>query len=156
MIFEQNLDLNMIPYGLPPIVYISQFDDGDRKITFNLFNGESAYTPSSPKVMIGDNEIPCTFEGNSVSFFVPNTVTETPGLFHGEVIDADSLGSLNFNFRVDPTPERVVPIVEPQSVTLNLRPLTGLKPTLSAFVPIEEPVEEPIEEEVEDELVNNY
>lgn len=47
--------LNMIPDRVLPLVMVSQYDSS-RTIVFNLYDGESEYSPTSAKVLIGTNQ----------------------------------------------------------------------------------------------------
>ena len=171
-------NLNMIPDRVLPLVMVSQYDTS-RCIVFNLFNGTEEYQPASAKVLIGTNQYDGTVSGNTVTFDVPSTLTQTAQYLFGEIVATDSNGkmsSLNFKFKVDSTPMEVS---QTNTLTLN-RPLSsGLKMGLDLKIeqkdepveevveePVEEPIEEPIEEtdetieepiesEVEDGLVND-
>ena len=99
----QSYNLNMIPDKVLPVINVSQYDDSSRTIIFNLFDGADSYTPTSVKVKIGSVEINGTISGNSVSFLLPNTLTQNSGEVIGELIDVD-MGSLNFILNVDSTP----------------------------------------------------
>ena len=99
----QTYNLNMIPDKVFPIINVSQYDDSSRTIIFNLFDGKDSYTPTSVKVKIGSTEINGTISGNSVSFLLPNTLTQNSGEVIGELVDVN-MGSLNFILNVDSTP----------------------------------------------------
>lgn len=105
----QRYDLDIIPTFTPPIVRVSQFDDGGRTITFKLHKGTGSYVVTSAQVFVKGIEVPCTGSSSNVSFVVTADVTEEGGIFLGEVRDTTAKGicaSCNFIFVVDNTPMR--------------------------------------------------
>ena len=156
-------NLNMIPDRVLPLVMVSQYDTS-RCIVFNLFNGTEEYQPSSAKVLIGTNQYDGTVSGNTVTFNVPSSLTQTAQYLFGEIVATDSSGkmsSLNFKFKVDSTPMEVS---QTNTLILNRSLSNGLKmgletklePTEEKAEPIDEPIEEteePIEEPVEEEPI---
>ena len=105
----QRYDLDIIPTFTPPIVRVSQFDDGGRTIGFKLYKGTGSYAQTSAQVFVKGIEVPCTVLGVYVYFVVTADVTNEPGIFLGEVRDTTARGicaSCNFIFVVDNTPMR--------------------------------------------------
>lgn len=103
----QTYKLNMIPFGVLPLVNVSQYDNGARTIVFNLYNGEEEYTPTDVTITLGDKTVNGTIDGSSVSFVVTHDLTQESGIFLGEITDSNNNGiisSCNFKFRVDSTP----------------------------------------------------
>lgn len=161
-------NLNMIPDRVLPLVIVSQYDTS-RSIVFNLYDGESEYSPTSAKVLIGTNQYDGEVSGNTVTFNVPSALTQTAQYLFGEIVATDSngkMGSLNFKFKVDSTPMEVS---QTNTLTLNRSLSNGLKTALDLKLepteepteekaepidePIEEVVEEPVEEPVEEEPI---
>ena len=151
-------NLNMIPDRVLPLVMVSQYDTS-RCIVFNLFDGENEYQPTSAKVLIGTNQYEGQVSGNTVTFNVPSSLTQTAQYLFGEIVATDSNGkmsSLNFKFKVDSTPMEVS---QTNTLSLNRSLSSGLKTALDLNLeqkdePIEEPVEEPVEEEpIEEEPI---
>lgn len=145
--------LNMIPDRVLPLVMVSQYDSA-RRIVFNLYDGESEYSPTSAKVLIGTNQYEGTVSGNQVTFNVPSSLTQEAQYLFGEIVATDSngkMGSLNFKFKVDSTPMEVI---QTNTLTLGKSLSNGLKSALETKLepmeektePIEEPIDEPIEE----------
>lgn len=158
----QSYILNMIPNDILPVVYVSQYDDGARTISFELYDGTEAYTPTSAKVRIKGKEKQCTISSNVVSFVVDENFTEEAGTFLGEITDTKSNGvvaSCNFKFAVDFTPIQKENTEESAVTTLNAnRAQIALKAPLSMTPDLElgdivtdDEYEEEEKEEAEDE-----
>lgn len=130
----QAYKLNMIPNDILPVVYVSQYDDGARTISFELYDGAEAYTPTNAKVRIKGKEKQCTISSNVVSFVVDANFTEEAGTFLGEIVDTKDNGvvaSCNFKFAVDSTPIQEENTNESAVTTLNAnRAQTALKAPL--------------------------
>lgn len=99
----QTYDLDVTPNRVRPFVYVSQFDQA-RQIVFNMYDGDEEYNPASASVVIGEEEIEATVSGNTVTFNVPEDLTQVAQLYEGEVRTGDVMGSCNFRFKVDSTP----------------------------------------------------
>ena len=52
MAIIQEFDLNMIPDSAPVVIHADQYDKGTGRFRINLYNGNTAYTPSSATVKI--------------------------------------------------------------------------------------------------------
>lgn len=79
-----------------PKVIVSQYDDGLRKINFELDR-----TPASATVKIGEQNITTILEDNIVSFIVTSELSVL-GEYEGEIV-CDGVGTLNFDFIVEET-----------------------------------------------------
>lgn len=143
-------NLNMIPDRVLPLVMVSQYDSS-RTIVFNLYDGESEYSPTSAKVLIGTNQYEGQVNGNQVTFNVPSSLTQEAQYLFGEIVATDSngkMGSLNFKFKVDSTP---LEVIQTNTLTLCKSLSNGLKTALETKLePTEEQKDEPIEEPIEE------
>lgn len=106
--FKNTYKLDMIPDRVKPLIIVSQYDTA-REIQLDLFLNGEEYVPSSANILIGETEIVPTIDGNSVTFDVPLDLTMECGIQDGEVQVGDIMGSCNFRFKVDSTPESVPP-----------------------------------------------
>lgn len=102
----QKHKLNTIPGRVMPTVFVSQFDE-TRRIYFDLYQGDDAFTPSGTvKAIIGTTQINGTIDGTSVYFDIPRSLTQKATSLFGEVVIVDNgiLGTCNFQFIVEGTP----------------------------------------------------
>lgn len=118
MMFKNIYKLDMTPDRVKPLVMVSQFDTA-REIEFDLFLDNVEYNPASASILIDETEITPTISGNSVSFTVPSELTMYSGIFYGEVSVGDVMGSCNFKFKVDSTPEPVPPTPQSDLIESN-------------------------------------
>lgn len=111
----QDINLNMIPSGVRPIVNVSQYDVGERTLRFALFQDASVYTiPSSSVVTIRGKkpdatafEYQCSYSANVVSVTVQEQMTVLAGKLPCEIRvtkGSTILGSANFYMMVESGP----------------------------------------------------
>lgn len=109
---SQTFSLDLIPQGIPPVVYVSQYDKG-QTWSINILKDGSPFTiPGDSVVTVqGTKEdgtgfqYPCTFSGSVVEVTEEQQMT----VFSGDVATEiritngnDIIGSLNFIIRVEP------------------------------------------------------
>lgn len=111
---SQTINLDLIPKGVPPVVYVSQYDKGQTWL-FNILKGGEPFTiPVGASVTIQgtkkDNygfQYACTYSGNVVTAEETQQMTvlagDTPAEIRISIDDAAKIiGSLNFIIRVEP------------------------------------------------------
>lgn len=118
----QEIRLNLVPHGVPPTVYFSQFDTKqDFKIL--LYSGDDGdYEIPSTAVVYLDGRKPdknvyhyssssnsdiLSFSGNTVTVHLSDQMTVVPGLTIAEIqiaVTEVTIGSLNFYIKVEPSP----------------------------------------------------
>lgn len=113
MITEQ-LRLNLIPNGIPPVIHVSQYDVG-RTLQFIIYNGSSQYVFASgdSAILIGtkpDGHIfiyDLTISNNVLSIDTTEQMLAIPGNVKAEIrvqgADKD-IGTANFIFAVEESP----------------------------------------------------
>ena len=127
----QTLNLNMIPHGVQPVVYASQFDEQTGAIIFKLYNDTTPYTiPSGTSILVNGTKPDGTGFSYSAASYTGNTVTvnvyKQMAAVAGDVRcelrltrSSQTVGTLNFILRVEPTAlddgtisETVLPLIE--------------------------------------------
>lgn len=127
----QTLNLNMIPHGVQPVAYASQFDEQTGAIIFKLYNDATPYTiPSGTSILVNGTKPDGTGFSYSAASYTGNTVTvnvyKQMAVVAGDVRcelrltrSSQTVGSLNFILRVEPTAlddgtisETVLPLIE--------------------------------------------
>lgn len=113
MITEQ-LRLNLIPNGIPPVIHVSQYDVG-RTLQFIIYNGSSQYvfTSGESAILLGtkpDGHIfiyDLTISNNVLSIDTTEQMLAIPGNVNAEIriqgADKD-IGTANFIFAVEKSP----------------------------------------------------
>lgn len=113
MITEQ-LRLNLIPNGIPPVIHVSQYDVG-RTLQFIIYNGSSQYvfTSGESAILLGtkpDGHIfiyDLTISNNVLSIDTTEQMLAIPGNVKAEIrvqgADKD-IGTANFIFDVEESP----------------------------------------------------
>lgn len=113
MITEQ-LRLNLIPNGIPPVIHVSQYDVG-RTLQFIIYNGSSQYVFASGEsaILLGtkpDGHIfiyDLTISNNVLSIDTTEQMLAIPGNVKAEIrvqgADKD-IGTANFIFDVEESP----------------------------------------------------
>lgn len=128
---NQNLNINMVPGGVMPIVYASQFDEQTNAVTFTLYSGDSLYTlPSGYGVLVNGKKPDSTgfsysaasASGSTVKINITKQMTAVAGDVICELrVSASSqdVGTGNFILRVEKSPlddavisETVLPLIE--------------------------------------------
>lgn len=127
----QTLNLNLIPHGVQPVVYASQFDEQTGAVIFKLYNDTTPFTiPSGTSILVNGTKPDGTGFSYSAAGYTGNTVTVTMykqmAAVAGDVRcelrltrSGQTVGSLNFILRVEPTAlddgtisETVLPLIE--------------------------------------------
>lgn len=86
----QTINLNLIPSGVMPVAYVTQYDEGYEPITFTIYNGDELYTiPSTDRVYVTGTKrdrtgftYQCSFSGSTVTVEVTDQMT----VFSGDTI----------------------------------------------------------------------
>ena len=128
---NQNIDINLIPGGVPPIVHASQFDSQTNAVTFTLYQGSNLFSlPSGAGVVVNgkkpDNTAftynAASASGNTVKINVTKQMCAVAGDVVCELRISTSnadVGTANFILRVEKSPlddsvisETVLPLIE--------------------------------------------
>lgn len=111
---EQNLNVNVIPGGVMPVVKLNQYDFGLEKLIFTVYDGASPFTmPTGGSVVIQGTKpdktgfsYACTFSNNVVTADVAQQMTVLAGLVVTELVIKDSsmnrIASANFVLAIEP------------------------------------------------------
>lgn len=127
----QNLDINLIPGGVLPIVQASQFDVQTNAVTFTLYQGDTLYTlPNGAGVLVNGKKPDSTgfsysaasASGNTVKVNITKQMTAVAGDVICELrvsVGQQDVGTSNFILRVERSPlddsvisETVLPLIE--------------------------------------------
>ena len=136
----QKIKLNLVPSGVMPMVYATQFDNGYAQVEVTVYNGTELYEiPSSAHVWVvgtkKDNtgfQYACTFSGSKVTVNIKDQMTTKEGLVACGILIINSAGNqiglLNFilNCQQNALHEDVV-------VSETDLPALGLLPSLTAL-----------------------
>lgn len=109
---SQTFNLDLIPQGVPPVVYVSQYDKG-QTWSINILKGGSPFSiPGGSVVTIQGTkkddtgfQYQCTFSGSVVTATEEQQMTVFAGDVPAEIRITKSgaiIGSLNFIIRVEP------------------------------------------------------
>ena len=88
MAITQEFDLNLIPSSAPVVVYVDQYDHGTGRLAASLYNGDTAYSPSTASVYIQATKPDGTFvvsstgvslSGNVVTADLTEVMTQVAG-----------------------------------------------------------------------------
>lgn len=118
----QKVNLNLVPRGVPPVIYASQYDIG-RKVQFNIYNGDAVYTIPDDAIVIVQGTKPdgnrfayststysssgeqhVSFSGSAVTVLTTEQMTAVAGEAESELIirqDDTVIGTLDFVLHVD-------------------------------------------------------
>lgn len=107
----QKIKLNLIPGGIIPVIYVSQYDAG-RPLQFEIYDGQSAATiESGTTIKIRGTkadghgvEYACTYSGNVVSASTTQQMTAAPGSMTCELRltkNSAVIGTANFILEVE-------------------------------------------------------
>lgn len=115
--YTQNADINLLPGGFPPVVHVSQYDDGLTQIIFTVYkNGENITMPAGTAgVMQGIKPSGLGFSetmtinaaAGTASVVVSATMTEEAGEIPAEIVltaDGARIGTANLLFTVEESP----------------------------------------------------
>lgn len=127
----QTINLNLIPHGIMPVAYASQFDEQTNALIFKLYNDTTPYTiPSGTSILCNGTKPDGTGFSYSAASYSGNTVNvnvyKQMAAVAGDVLcelrltkSAQTVGSLNFILRVEQTAledgvisETVLPLIE--------------------------------------------
>lgn len=130
--YTQDVNLNVVPVGVRPVVHCSQYDNNLQAIKFTLYKNNVAFSiPSGAAVLIngykpdntGFSYAATAISGNTATF----TVTQQMTAIAGDVLcelrvrtESQIIGTLNFVLRVEPAPltddtiisETDIPLIE--------------------------------------------
>lgn len=130
--YTQDVNLNVVPVGVRPVIHCSQYDNNLQAIRFALYKNNTAFAiPSGAAVLIngykpdntGFSYAATAISGNTVTF----TVTQQMTAIAGDVLcelrvrtESQIIGTLNFILRVEPAPltddtiisETDIPLIE--------------------------------------------
>ena len=131
MITQQKTKINLVPGGVPPIVYASQFDEQTNGVEFTLYAGDTVFTlPSGAGVLVNGRKPDVTGFSYSASYasdsIVRINITKQMTAVAGDVIcelrissGSQDVGAANFILRVEKSPlddavisETVLPLIE--------------------------------------------
>ena len=111
----QSINLQITPNGVIPTIYASQFDVG-REITFNLYDGSTAYTPPAGSTIRFEGKksdgngfsYNCTYVDNVVTMALTDQMTvfaeEVPCELRIADTDNNDIGTLNILLSVEKSP----------------------------------------------------
>lgn len=114
--YTQTQDLNIIPEGVRPVIYVSQYDNQTTALKFSLYKRDTAFSiPSGAAVLIngikpdmhGFSYAASATSGNTVTFAVTQQMTAVAGDVLCELrvrTSSQIIGTLNFILRVEPAP----------------------------------------------------
>lgn len=110
---NQTFNLDLIPKGVAPVVYVSQYDKG-QEWTINLYKDGVAFPiPAGTAVLILGTkpdkygfEYSCTYSGNVITAILQQQMTAVAGDVTAEIrltnSNNDIVGTVNFIIRVEP------------------------------------------------------
>lgn len=130
--YTQTINLDLIPRGVRPVIYVSQFDNQANALIFNLYrNGTAFSVPAGAAVLIngtkpdftGFSYAAATWSGNSVTCNVTQQMTAVAGDVDCELrirTTSEIIGTINFVLRVEPAAladdsvisETMIPLIE--------------------------------------------
>lgn len=149
--YTQTQDLNVIPSGVRPVIYLSQYDNQTQALRFLLYKDDLAFQiPSGAAVLInglkpdntGFSYAATAMSGNSAMFSVTQQMTAVAGDVECELrvrTESQIIGTLNFILRVEPAPlhddsvlsETDIPLIE-QAVDIAANLAEYIQQTLDA------------------------
>ena len=130
--YTQDVNLNVVPVGVRPVVHCSQYDNNLQAIKFALYKNNVAFSiPSGAAVLIngykpdntGFSYAATAISGNTATFTVTQQMTAVAGDVLCELrvrTESQIIGTLNFVLRVEPAPltddtilsETDIPLIE--------------------------------------------
>lgn len=149
--YTQTQDINVIPSGVRPVIYLSQYDNQTQALRFLLYKDDTAFQiPSGAAVLInglkpdntGFSYAATATSGNSATFSVTQQMTAVAGDVECELrvrTESQIIGTLNFILRVEPAPlhddsvlsETDIPLIE-QAVDIAANLAEYIQQTLDA------------------------
>lgn len=130
--YTQDVNLNIVPVGVRPVVHCSQYDNNLQAIRFTLYKNNVAFSiPSGAAVLIngykpdntGFSYAATAISGNTATFSVTQQMTAIAGDVECELrvrTASEIIGTLNFILRVEEAPlhdnsvlsETDIPLIE--------------------------------------------
>lgn len=130
--YTQTQDINVIPSGVRPVIYLSQYDNQTQALRFLLYKDDTAFQiPSGAAALInglkpdntGFSYAATATSGNSATFSVTQQMTAVAGDVECELrvrTANEIIGTLNFILRVEKAPltddsvisETEIPLIE--------------------------------------------
>jgi len=149
--YTQTQDINVIPSGVRPVIYLSQYDNQTQALRFLLYKEDTAFQiPSGAAVLInglkpdntGFSYAATATSGNSATFSVTQQMTAVAGDVECELrvrTESQIIGTLNFILRVEPAPlhddsvlsETDIPLIE-QAVDIAANLAEYIQQTIDA------------------------
>ena len=149
--YNQTLNLNLIPSGVPPVVHVSQYDNQINALTLKIYNGTATYTiPTNAAVLINgvkpDKNVfsfaAASYSGNTVICNVEQQMTACSGVVVCELrirTASEIIGTCNFVLQVEEAPlhddsvisETMIPLIE-QAVDIAANLAEYIQATLDA------------------------
>lgn len=149
--YTQTQDINVIPSGVRPVIYLSQYDNQTQALRFLLYKEDTAFQiPSGAAVLInglkpdntGFSYAATAMSGNSAMFSVTQQMTAVAGDVECELrvrTESQIIGTLNFILRVEPAPlhddsvlsETDIPLIE-QAVDIAANLAEYIQQTIDA------------------------
>lgn len=149
--YTQTQDINVIPSGVRPVIYLSQYDNQTQALRFLLYKEDTAFQiPSGAAVLInglkpdntGFSYAGTATSGNSATFSVTQQMTAVAGDVECELrvrTESQIIGTLNFILRVEPAPlhddsvlsETDIPLIE-QAVDIAANLAEYIQQTIDA------------------------
>lgn len=111
---NQEIDLNLTPSGVMPVVHLKQYDTQSRTITCNVYDGTSAFSPPSGSTATirgtkPDNtgfEYSASISGSTIVFTVQDQMTVLSGDIPAEIriiSGSQVIGTISIVLRVEPS-----------------------------------------------------
>lgn len=149
--YNQTLNLNLIPSGVPPVVHVSQYDNQINALTLKIFNGTTPYTiPTNAAVLINgvkpDKNVfsfaAASYSGSTVICNIEQQMTACAGPTVCELrirTASEIIGTCNFVLQVEEAPlhddsvisETMIPLIE-QAVDIAANLAEYIQATLDA------------------------
>lgn len=149
--YTQTQDINVIPSGVRPVIYLSQYDNQTQALRFLLYKDDTAFQiPSGAAVLInglkpdntGFSYAATAMSGNSAMFSVTQQMTAVAGDVECELrvrTASEIIGTLNFILKVEKAPltddsvlsETEIPLIE-QAVDIAANLAEYIQQTLDA------------------------
>ena len=108
----QSVNLNLIPSGVNPVVHLSQYDQEEGALIFNVFNGNVLYDLTGCAAVIEGTKpdgtfftYPCTVSQYYITSDVYFQMTSVAGEYSGEIritSGGDNVGTINITFSIEP------------------------------------------------------
>lgn len=108
----QTYQLDIVPFGPPVIIPMSQYDTGSRTLAFTLYNAQQPFTiPSGATAVLGGTkpdghafEYACAISGQTITCTITEQMTAAAGYTDCEITlskDMERLATANFKLHVE-------------------------------------------------------